>query len=372
MDHVNGDVAAIVNIQQARQITEAVQAINPEHAFFWYGGSGVGKSAVAEQMVKPGEGFFPVYAHAFNHTESNGIPYVNEKTGLVEFAKLGILPLPEERGDPESGIICIEEVTQAPPSIQAELMKLIYARVSGMYKIPPKYRVIGTSNRPKDKAGVNPSPYPLRIRWTWLEIEADLDTWVANFAIPHDIDHTIIAFLRFKPTSFVTDPPPADGPGAAPRTWDMLNDVLVSGLPDMVDLRSGKPELLRAAALGTVGASAGTEYMKYREVYKLLPPDMHKVALGEDPWRPDRDDLGLIYATTYSLVHIFRKEKSKHDRGKIANTVASFGDYLTKEQFLPLLRDCWQIDRDPFRALVKDDGTSRWREIAEEFQKYVT
>lgn len=372
MDHGNGGGIQHVSIAEARYIAESIWSKHPEYAMFWYAGSGIGKSAVAEQMVKEGEGFFPIYAHSFNPTESNGIPYVNDKTGLVEFAKLGCLPLPKEKGDPESGVICIEEINLAPPSIQAELMKLIFARVSGNYRVPEGYRILACSNRARDKAAVNPIPYPLRIRWFWFYIEPDLECWIRDFALQYGIDPSILAFLKSHPKSFCTDPPPPDGPGASPRTWTMANAALECGLHKHIDPEVGMAMLFRAAILGAVGALAGAEYLTYREVYDQLPGDMKAVALGHEQWLPDRDDLGLVYAAIYNFIHIYRQLKGKEERLKVAATSYKLGKHLGKEMFLPLLMECWKVDKKPFQEAVNPDtGNPFYRDWASDLARYI-
>ncbi|MEW5861716.1 MAG: hypothetical protein AB1861_30795, partial [Cyanobacteriota bacterium] len=258
-----------VTLADARQIMEKVWSINPKHAFVLFGPSGVGKSTMVAGMVGKNEGFFPLYGHSFNPTEINGILYVDEKTGLAKWAKLGCLPLPEERGDPESGIICVEEPNHAPPAIQGELQKLIYGRISGDYRVPDKYKVVGCANRTKDRANINPMPGPLRVRWTWLWIRPDVEVWVRDFALPHKINWSIVGFLRFRPDAFNEDPP-LDGPFACGRTWERVNDYIEAGLPDILnDL--GEAKLFRAAVYGAVGGRFGSEYLAYRNIADRLP-----------------------------------------------------------------------------------------------------
>lgn len=356
------DNGITVNLAEARDIAERIWGHDRTHAFVWFGPSGVGKSAVVESMVKEGEGFFPIYGHAFNATESNGILYVNEKTGLAEFAKLGTLPLPKERGDPERGIICVEEPNLAPPSIQAELMKLIYARVSGSYKIPPGYGIIGCANRPKDKANVNPMPYPLRVRWTWMHVEADVDVWIDDFAIPKNLDWTIIAFLRFKRHAFQQDPP-VDGPGACGRTWERVDDAIKAGLPGIMDKRTETEKLFKAAVCGMVGSGIGSEYMAYRQIASKLP-DMTEVAYGRDPWLPDKTDPGLVSAVIASLESIYR-QAAKKDKSLIEDTIYKFADYLSEEEGYILLSSCVKACKT---SMIKH---SRWKEYADNIYKYI-
>jgi hypothetical protein len=342
--------AISVHLGQAKKIMESVWRLHPQDAFFLSGPSGAGKSAILEKMVAPDEGKFTLYGHSFNNTETNGILYVTDD-GFADFAQLKSLPHPE-KGDPEKGLLVIEEPNLAPPSIQGELMKLVYARVSGNYKLPDGYRVAACANRAKDKANVNAIPGPLRVRWNWLHIEPDLEDWIENFALDADIDWTITAFLRWKPDGFHEEPS-VDGPFACGRTWERTDHIVKSGLGDDPDNKL----LFDAAVAGSIGPRIGLEYIAYREVAARLP-DLNKVALGEIDWAPDQKDMGLIYATISGLVSVYKKADKKK-QGKIVPQLFKMSSRLTEEQGFYLLRDCYRTASKPIQS-------------AQEFAKWAT
>lgn len=108
-----------------------------------WGAPGTGKSTFIESLQRDG---FPVYtmiASLHDPTDFNGLPVLHN--GRMRFAPPEWVYLFEEHGQ---GVLFLDELTTAPPTVQAALLRLVLERKVGAHSLPAGVRIVAAANPP--------------------------------------------------------------------------------------------------------------------------------------------------------------------------------------------------------------------------------
>jgi hypothetical protein len=220
-------------------------------------------------------------------SDLRGIPFKqNEK---VEWAVPSMLPDKKVHG--ETGILFLDEINSAAPSVSAAAYQLILDRRLGDYQVPEGWAIFAAGNRQGDRGVTYAMPAPLANRFSHYEVDMNLDDWVA-WAYRYGVDERIIGFLRFRP-ELLFDFDPAHNPVAfpSPRSWEFAHRALHK----FIDF----PNLLLGSLQACVGQAAGIECHAFIESLDQMP-DLDKILSGEDVKAPEEID--LQYAVASALV----------------------------------------------------------------------
>jgi hypothetical protein len=220
-------------------------------------------------------------------SDLRGIPFRSGE--LVEWAVPAMLPDTERHG-PE-GILFLDEITSAPPSVSAAAYQLILDRRLGAYEVPRGWAIFAAGNRQGDRGVTYTMPSPLANRFSHFEVDVNLDDWV-TWAFANGIDERIVGFLRFRPDQLF-DFDPAHNPVAfpSPRSWEFAHRALQKFAP--------RPDLLLGALQACVGPAAGVELNAFVESLDQMP-DLDAILAGEEVAVPTETD--LQYAVASALV----------------------------------------------------------------------
>ena len=129
----------------------------------------------------------------FDAVDLRGVPYVSK--GETFWALSSWLPNVERDG--EFGILFLDELFLAIPSVQAAALQLILDRRLGDYVLPDGWYVVSASNRPEDRAGVMAQNSALCNRFQHREAILSVDAWI-EWAIEKGLRPEVIAFIRFR------------------------------------------------------------------------------------------------------------------------------------------------------------------------------
>lgn len=253
-----------------------------------WGPPGVGKSQMVAQVGERHD--VPVIDIRLSQMEPSdlrGIPFRNGDR--VDWAPPAMLPDAARHG--ETGLLFLDEINAAPPSVSAAAYQLILDRRLGDYRVPDGWAIIAAGNRQGDRGVTYSMPAPLANRFSHFEVEVHLDDWVA-WAYAHGIDERVIAFLRFRP-ELLFDFDPAHNPVAfpSPRSWEFAHRALQKF--------SNQPQLLAGSLQACVGPAAGIELHAFVQNLDQLP-DLDAIVRGEAVPVPSETD--LQYAVASALV----------------------------------------------------------------------
>ena len=299
-----------------------------------WGPPGVGKSQIVMQVGKGHE--LPVIDIRLSQMEPSdlrGIPF--RQGDKVEWAVPSMLPSLEAHG--ASGILFLDEINSAAPSVSAAAYQLILDRRLGNYQVPEGWAIFAAGNRQGDRGVTYAMPAPLANRFSHYEIDLNLDDWVA-WAYSNGIDDRIIGFLRFRP-ELLFDFDPAHNPVAfpSPRSWEFAHRALQKFM--------SCPHLLLGSLQACVGPAAGIECHAFIDSLDQMP-DLDKILLGEDVSAPEEID--LQYAVAAALVgRAIRAQGSD-------NAATVFGNILKYASHFPLREMGVMLVSDMHRAIGND------------------
>ncbi|EGV52251.1 AAA family ATPase [endosymbiont of Riftia pachyptila] len=253
-----------------------------------WGPPGVGKSDMVRQVAQEhGAPVIDIRLSQMEPSDLRGIPFRID--GHVNWAIPSILPDAERHGD--AGILFLDEITSAPPTVSAAAYQLILDRRLGEYQVPEGWAIFAAGNRQGDRGVTYSMPAPLANRFSHFEVETHLDDWVL-WAYRHNIDERVIGFLRFRP-ELLFDFDPTHNPVAfpSPRSWEFAH----RGLQKF----SSHPDLLQGTLQACVGPAAGIELTAFVNSLDKMP-DLDAILAGEEVAVPEEID--LQYAVAAALV----------------------------------------------------------------------
>lgn len=278
-----------------------------------WGPPGVGKSQMVSQVGARHE--VPVIDIRLSQMEPSDLRGIPFRVGdTVEWAVPAMLPNTERHG--REGVLFLDEITSAPPSVSAAAYQLILDRRLGDYRVPPRWAIFAAGNRQGDRGVTYTMPAPLANRFSHFEVDVNLDDWVA-WAYANGIDERVIAFLRFRP-DLLFDFDPAHNPVAfpSPRSWEFAHRALQK----FVDHR----ELLLGALQACVGPAAGVELNAFIASLDEMP-DLEAIVRGEEV--PAPQEIDLQYAVASALVG--RATRAK-DTGEATHVHGSILKYASR------------------------------------------
>ena len=279
-----------------------------------WGAPGVGKSQIISQIAaRHNAPLIDIRLSQMEPSDLRGIPF--REGDRVEWAIPSMLPNEKIHG--ANGILFLDEITSAPPSVSAAAYQLILDRKLGDYEVPKGWAIFAAGNRQGDRGVTYTMPAPLANRFSHFDFEVNVDDWVA-WAYKNDIDDRVIAFVRFRP-ELLFEFDPAHNPVAfpSPRSWEFAHRA-VQKFEHQHEIRLG-------ALQACVGPAAGIELNAFITNLDQLP-DIDAILKGEQVNAPSEID--LQYAVASSLVgHAIRvqeKEDAQVVHGYILNYASVF------------------------------------------------
>ena len=294
-----------------------------------WGPPGVGKSDIVKQIgARHDMIVIDIRLSQMEPSDLRGIPFRADH--LVEWSIPSMLPSAERHG--ERGILFLDEITSAPPSVSAAAYQLILDRRLGEYSVPDGWAIFAAGNRQGDRGVTYTMPAPLANRFSHFEVDVHLDDWVA-WAYRHNIDEKIIAFLRFRP-DLLFDFDPAHNPVAfpSPRSWEFAHRALQKF--------TDYPNLLSGALQACVGPAAGIELYAFIMNLENMP-DMDAILRGEVV--PIPKEIDLQYAIAAALVGRAIRLQNEADGKAVLGHILNFANrFPEREMGVMLVSDMYR------------------------------
>lgn len=271
-----------MNPQELQRYLDRIVTGKVQTALMIWGKPGIGKSSIVRQVAgKHDLEFVDVRLSQLMPSDLRGVPVPEE--GITHWCPPAFLP---QSG---AGILFLDEINMAPPSLQGVAQQLILDRQVGDYTVPDNWFIWAAGNQAEDRAAVFDMPAPLANRFLHLEASLALDDF-KQYAFSKKLDSAIIGFLSFRPELLHKF---SDNAMAwpSPRTWEMAATLIAAGLP--VD--------------SAVGSAAASEFEAFCKLAGDVP-DISGILNGSVT--PDfPNDPSIAYATASALVA--RLETSK-------------------------------------------------------------
>jgi len=249
-------------------------ALDSDTPIHLIGSPGIGKSSIVGALAKKHNLPLEVLILSLcDPTDVGGFPVANN--GALDRLPLG----PIKRACDKPSILFLDELSCAPPAVQAASLQLIYGRQAGDRYLHPDTRIVAASNPSDQAAGGWDMALPLIGRLTNLKLRPLLsEVQEFFFALGKEsstlrnlaVDYA--ATLEADPSLLQVDPPPgaqsSGRPWGAPRSWHRALELCTA----LLDKKFTDTSAHFAAALaGNVGEDAAAAYMAIRKVRHKLP-----------------------------------------------------------------------------------------------------
>ena len=285
-----------------------------------WGAPGIGKSAAVRQWaMSRGMECWVVIASLREPSDFSGLPVVGAASHGELLASVHFVP-PRfaTQAAKKGGVIFLDELTTAPPAVQAALLRAVLDKAFGDLELDPtKVTIVAAANPPSLAAGGWDLSPPLANRFLHVDYEVNPTEWAgldgfpaywgsppaiafgtekvaeADWAIARNL---VAGYIRKNPGALlgVPEDTAAQGrPWPSPRTWDFVSRmVAVWKTPVVVSANLAVIE-------GCIGKGPAREFATYvREANLQDPEDI----LADPPSyrHPARGD--LAYATMNSVM----------------------------------------------------------------------
>lgn len=228
-----------VTLKQAKGLIRALAA---EQSLLLLSPPGVGKSDVVRQAAE--EARLPcrsLLGTQIAPEDVSGIPRIIGERSV--FCPPRVL-LPEEA---TPFCLFLDELPACAPDVQKAFYSLLLERRLGEHPLPPGTWVVAAGNRAEDRALVRTISSALLNRVTILQIEVNLDEWVA-WAEAKAVRPEVVAFVKDNPDALLRPVPREPVPFSTPRAWASLGRAL--DLAEQAGILS--PAIFKALAAGRV------------------------------------------------------------------------------------------------------------------------
>lgn len=310
---------------QLEALTLAVAADLP--VLLW-GEPGIGKTAALTQLAEALDlPLTTVIASVHEPSDFSGLPIIGDDP-----AEQGVPMAPPDWAvrlvRAGRGLLFLDELSTAPPAVQAALLRLVLERRIGTLQLPPGVRIVAAAN-PRSSAadGWELSP-PLANRFVHLQWTHDHEVVVRGLGgtwpratlprldpekLPEAVDfarRAVCGLLAARP-KLVHQLPSSEtrrgGAWPSPRSWDMALSLIA-----FATAAGSSREVLSLLVRGTVGDGPGLELLAGLDRMDLPDPEVLLADPAGAPL-PERGDLRQVVLDGVVEAVRNRPEKSRWD-----------------------------------------------------------
>lgn len=284
--------------------------------------------------------FIVLNMHQFDLAEIKGLPYPSEDGTYIKFLPTELLPREGQ------GMILLDEINLAVPTVQANCYQIVNEKRIGAYKIPDGYSVFAAGNLSEDRAHTFDMPAPLnnRLRHVQLAVPTGTD-WIKEFAISAKLDPRVISFIGSRDDRLYHFTGQDDEMAfPTPRTWEILSKS-IQGIES--------EDMLEFAAKTSVGVAAGEEFMAHCKMAMEFSIE-EIMESGSLPFDPKKSEPSVVYALISSIISYYGKVYKKDD-GTFTQRVFTLSQQFSKEHEIMLLSLARAANEQFFDILTKID-----------------
>ena len=257
-------------------ILDTIIEKNIQQSLMLWGPPGIGKSSIVAQVSEARNiNLIDLRLSQLAPTDLRGLPVADHDTQTSRWYPPEFLPRDGQ------GILFLDEINLAPPSMQGIAQQLILDRKVGSYTVPDGWFIWSAGNRKEDFAAVFDMPGPLANRFIHFHVEPDIDSF-KQYALREKLHESVIAFIMFRP-DLLHKASKQSPSWPSPRTW-VMSSVLHSAGLDVAP---------------AVGDSVAAEFNAYIEMIENMP-DLSGILDGKGPTSFPQEP-SIRYAVTVGL-----------------------------------------------------------------------
>lgn len=259
----------------ASKITAVISTlIDSKIPSFLWGPPGIGKSSIIKQIA-----------------QDKDMQLIDLRLSLMDSSELRGIPsfLPKE-GD---GILFLDELSSALPTVLAPAYQLILDRQMGEYKLPDGWAIVVVGSTETDSQFAN--------HFVHLEMDLDVNDW-KDWAFSSGIDERIIAYIAYKNEDlFSFDSTLIQKSFATPRSWELVSGILKSGMDE---------NLLLDVIAGAIGKEIAISFLSFAKAVEKLPDIESILQKGEADCPNEADVLYMLSSVLVSFLLKYNNEEN--------------------------------------------------------------
>ncbi len=302
----------------ARQYTNAIKKNIPfknvETPFLW-GPAGVGKSQGVFQLAQKLEKttgrrvvVTDVRLYLYTPVDLHGIPVADAAREFTTWLRPKIFDM--DPGPDVINILFLDEMSSAPPAVQAAAYQLTLDRAVGQHTLPENCIVIAAGNRTSDMGISFKMAKPLCNRMKHFSVRADYDSW-RRWAVINGIDSRVVGYLGFDSSRLASEPGVSDLAFPTPRSWQFVSMDL--------QLNECEPSQIHELISAGIGIDAALDFENWCKVFQDLPL-VDSILNGTCRTYPKRQD--VLYALFASLTATLRDRAQTLTERELENACA--------------------------------------------------
>lgn len=310
---------------------------NKKLPLYIWGTFGIGKSQVVKQFCSDNKlRILDIRVSQLEPSDLRGLPrYTNDFT---QWCPPDWLPKGGE------GILFLDELNLAPPSIQSACYELILDRKIGAYNLPDGWVVFCAGNKEDDNGNIFEVATPLLNRFVHIELnKPDITSW-SEWGVQHKVDSRIIAFLNFKPDYLHKwDRESTDKAIPTPRSWEFCSRLMQDAKTD------NELNILCASAIGEAGALELLAYIKLTQAINLQEVLENPVIVESIK------KIEIKYSIVTGITELYAQDR------KLLQQAFNVAVHLEPEFSVLLVRLIKKVDEEYYTANIKKlKGFNHW------------
>ena len=250
-----------------------------------FGSPGVGKSQQVQQAADDDDVIIDLRLNSLESIDLRGLPVikkdaVTKNPVAVEWVRPEFIPWEGK------GILFLDELNTAQPSVQNPALQLVLDRKIGSHHLGKGWYIAAACNRAEDRAHTVPLSAALLDRFAIYDYSPDHHHWT-KWAMTNGVHPDVIGYVSFSPSALLQPRKDEYSPSSNPRSWCYVSKMLHAGKPDNCDIR---------AAVG----SQASEFCAYLKVCASLP-NIQMLVEGKATFTENRKEISVAYAVANAV-----------------------------------------------------------------------
>ena len=321
-------------------------------AVMLWGPPGVGKSQGVREIantigLKTGKNVVvtDVRLLLFNPVDLRGIPTSDKEKAAAVWLRPKIFDMDER--DEIVNVLFLDEISAAPPSVQAAAYQITLERKIGEHKLPDNCIVIAAGNRVTDSSVAFNMPKALSNRLCHIEIKGDPSSW-HDWAVKNSIHPYVVGYIEYNSVALMRfDPTSASYAYPTPRSWEMVSNILTNVSENIKEVYP--------LIVGCIGSNTAYNFKTWVELYSSMP-DISEIFDGKCTSYPSSPE--LLIALRSVMVRYARVNPEK----KLIDNSVEYACSLPWTFRTGLLHDYYYLNEvrpiikqnEVFKSAVKD------------------
>lgn len=280
---ISGDL--IAEIRACREVNQPMLV---------FGAPGVGKSDQFRQAADEDDLVIDLRLNSLEAIDMRGLPIIKKDENKNPVAVEWVRPefLPGSRGIVANGrrytkgILFLDEINTAQPSVQNPALQLVLDRRIGQHELGDGWWICAAANRAEDRAHTYPLSAALLDRFNIYDYSPNHHHWT-KWAMQSDVHPDVIGYISFSPSALLSPRKDEYSSSANPRSWCRVSARLKAGQRDPSQIRS------------CIGSQA-SEFSAYLKVCASLP-NIARLVDGKETFTENRKEISVAYAVANAV-----------------------------------------------------------------------